>query len=246
MDFNFLSRFKLLRTLNLGSTDLKDDEVGFLVDLPIKTLCLDDNRELSDKSLPYLARMKGLQYLSLAYTDISDSGMKALAASPTLLSLWLSYDRSITDQGIKNLSPDTSPLRSLFFTQCAITDAAAEDLIKFRYMFSLDLADNPKISDRTLEALQRKPNGLECLVIANDNIGDAGIHALTRIKYLRTLDISGIKLSLAAQKDLATMTGLTHLYVVGCQFTPYEIGKLSKALPSTTVESTARVKSYLL
>jgi hypothetical protein len=113
-------------------------------------------------------------------------------------------------------------------------------------MFSLDLASNPKISDRTLEILQEKKRGLECLVVANDKIGDAGIHALTRYKKLRVLDLSGIRLSPRGQADLATMTGLSNLYLVGCNLTNYEISKLCRALPGTAVETNSRLKSKLL
>jgi Leucine-rich repeat (LRR) protein len=172
--------------------------------------------------------------------------MKQLASSPSITSVWLCYNPRISDQGIKNLNPKNSPLRALFLNRCNVTDGAAPDLAKFRYMFSIDLEGNPKISDRTILALDTKTNELQCLDLANDKIGDAGIHALTHFKALRILDLSGVRLSPSALADLATMKNLTNLYLVGCNLSTYEVGKLTKALPSTMIENNNRVRARLL
>jgi serine/threonine protein kinase len=241
-----LQKFSLLRVLDLRSTGLKGESAKYLANTPVTTLMLDVNRGVSDQSVAYVAQMKSLQNLSLAATGVTDTGLKDLGRSSVIRALWLGYNKGITDQGVKNLMPDKSPLRSLFLNECNITDAAAPEILKLNWLYSLDLSDNPKVSDRTLEILQPKQNGLEFLIVANDNITDAGIHALTRYNRLRVLDLSGIRLSPKAQADLATMHGLANLYLVGCKLSPYEIDKLCKALPVTKVETSNRLKSKLL
>jgi hypothetical protein len=89
-------------------------------------------------------------------------------------------------------------------------------------------------------------NKLQCLDLANCKIGDTGIRALTHFKALRLLDLSGMRLSPAAQADLATMKNLTNLYLVGCNLNTYEISKLSKALNSTVIETNNRISPKLL
>lgn len=242
----YLEHFKLLRNLDLRATNLQPGFTKHLVDTQVSTLTLDVNKGITDASLIDLGHMQNLQYLSLSQTGISDQGLNYIAHCPMINSLWLGYNPAITDQGVKNLAPETSPLRSLFLNYCNITDAAAPDLVKFDYMFSLDLSNNPKISDRTLEILEGKTNGLQFLVLANDKIGDAGIHALTHYKKLRVLDLSGIRLSPRGLADLGSMKGLVTLYLVGCKLSPNEISRLCKSMPATAVETNNRVRSRLL
>jgi serine/threonine protein kinase/Leucine-rich repeat (LRR) protein len=231
-----LSTFKSLEDLDLSATHLTDSGVKYLVSCPLIILRLSHNHNISDVSLSDLAKMKKLQSLVLNDTGVTSDGLSYLATSSSLQRLSLVDNRTISDSGIRKLLPIKDHLYCLHIGGCGVTDTGRENLAKFDHLVRLDLGDNPGISDRTLQAMQGKLINLEALSVAKDHIGDAGVHALTSFKKLNLLDLSFIKLSRAAQADVASMKGLTHLYLEGCALTPAELQTLRQALPSTKIE----------
>jgi Leucine-rich repeat (LRR) protein len=240
-----LTRFKLLQTLDLKGTNLRDAWIRKLADTQVQVLNLDDNTAILDWSLHDLGQMPNLRQLSLAHTGITDNRLRHLANAPSLFALCLGLNRQLTAAGIKNLDPDKSRLRAIFFNGCDIGDESAADLVKFKNLSTLDLARNPRISDHTLEILGTRKHGIQALIIANDHIGDSGIHSLTKYKDLTELDLSGITLSSRALADLATLKGLKSLVAADCHLTVDQIKAIEKALPDTGLQTTTRMESDL-
>jgi len=60
---------------------------------------------------------------------------------------------------------------------------------------------------------------------------------------LGILDVSGVRLRPESIADLATMTHLSHLYVVNCHLSVGQIDQLTRALPHTNVETNNRLSS---
>ncbi len=239
-----LTEFKGLLNLDLGDTELSDAMVAKITSIPLRLLILDDNAHVSDLSLLNLSRMPGLEQLSLAHTRISNDGLRYLAASKSITSIFLGNNMQLTDQAIRNLGPKTSHLVNIFLNGCGITDASALEYLKFKDLKGLNL-QGTHISDETIQILQSRANDFVYLSVANDRISSKGIQALKKFHNLVALDLSGVKLDSISCRDLATLTNLQAIYLVDCGLSLNDLQYLKKKFPNAKIESIRRRENCL-
>lgn len=105
-----------------------------------------------DDQLAVLRTVPELRYLNLAYTQVSEAGLRHL----------------VPLQSLERLDLSSTP----------ITDAAVVQLLSLRALRSLDL-DGTRITDASLRCLERMSN-LECLNLRGNQVTRAGVARLQR------------------------------------------------------------------
>ncbi len=99
-----LRKLSKLQRLNLGGCALTDSHLTSLKDLPLTWLCLETNKELTNRGLTNLGSMPSLKELIIDGTGITDDGLKTVAEKmPNLAFLTLSELSPVTNTGIDHL-----------------------------------------------------------------------------------------------------------------------------------------------
>ncbi len=89
---------------NGGASDVKLAAISKLNWLRLRNLGLDGSRGVTDVGLASLKTIKTLQGLGLDQTDITDAGLKELAAFPALRGVNVSQCRNVTLRGIESVA----------------------------------------------------------------------------------------------------------------------------------------------
>jgi len=147
---------------------------------------------VTDSDMPLLARIPDLRQLDLALTRISDRGLRALKAAPSLEDVNLYFAEQITDEG-------------------------ASVVKTWPRLKHLNLRGT-KITDSTLEFLGGVPS-LEWLDIGWAQITDTGLDHLSALTNLKWLTMGGNKLTDTALQFLRQMPQLEYLDLGGTQRT---------------------------
>lgn len=101
-----ISSLRELQSLRLDVAGITDDHVKYLAELhDLKWLRL-SNTQLSDASLQHVSRLKNLRFLTLYLNNITGERLDLLSELDQLR--YLNVSRSLTDEGIKNLSNFTT------------------------------------------------------------------------------------------------------------------------------------------
>ena len=180
-----LATLKSLRTLNLN--------FGFR-DVFVRGSC--------DAALARFKGMTSLRELDLGGTDVSDTGLKQIAAMTQLRMLKLSYNSDLSDDGLSFLVGMTE-LRELDLSNTKISDGALIHLKGMANLQTLNLS-NTLVTNAGLENLPRITN-LQTLNLSRIHITDAGLENLPRITNLRSLDLSYTQVTDAGMKHLESM-----------------------------------------
>jgi len=187
----WLAALPRLHTLKLRSAPATAvaDEVPFLSDLPLLADLFKNSKSLSGVGFAAFAEHPSLRFVVLSYnSSLTDEGMKHLAAIPKLEALDLSGRRlgNVTAAGLQQLSLATG-LRTLDLSDCPLDlDAGLDGFEKLLALESLDLSDTSVSSE-----------GLRHLVLCD---------RLAALDLSRCAKLDGTALAL-----LATLRGLTHL-----------------------------------
>jgi Leucine-rich repeat (LRR) protein len=188
-------------------------------------------RRLMTSSAAALAAMPTLRALRLAYTDITEAGLRALSALPlrkldivsndlgdeamvhigkmtTLEELYLSYCRH-TNKGLAELKGLVN-LRVFESVRSRLDDAAVPHLNQFPKLRRLNL-DYTGLSDAGLKALQLPE--LEELLLDTANLTDGAVETIVKMPKLRSLGIYHTLITEAAFNKLkAARPGLHVLF----------------------------------
>jgi Leucine-rich repeat (LRR) protein len=171
---------------------------------------------VTDSDMPLLAHMPGLTRLDLSLTRISDPGLRALRAAPSISDLNLSFAEQIGDDGVSALR-DWKHLRRLNLRGTKITDNALETIAGLKSLESLD--------------------------VGSAQLTDAGPEHLTPLANLHRLSLGGNKLTAAGLQFLREEPHLTYLDLSGTQRT--DSGLWSITLTSEGVEAIATVSDLV-
>jgi len=207
-----LSKVKLLQTVELAGPMLTDDAVkalatvkgiteltlsdGVMTDEGIKelagltklqTLVLSKNKKVLGTSVPALAAVKSLKYLTISDCTIGDAaGWSGLKGNSNLATLSLPQ-AGVTDEGLKEIGKLTQ-LKSLSLNSSPITDAGLEELKGLRSLERLSLTGT-KITEKAVPTLSQFKR-LEFLTINEKQFGNAGVEALK--KALPKCDVNAV------------------------------------------------------
>ena len=100
---------QLLR-LNLGNSNVSDELLAIVGDLPRLTHLYLDRTEVGDPGLLHLQQLQYLEYLNLYQTNVTDSGLEPLRDLPQLRQLYL-WQTGVTASGAEALQAALPDLR---------------------------------------------------------------------------------------------------------------------------------------
>jgi len=219
-----------------GRSESNDSNQVLLISLdnrhltPQGTFATELWERLTKLTLPFI--------LNLAGTDVTDSAVKQLADLPSLVGLNLELCRSITDEGIEQLSR-ARHLRVLLLTGVGVTDKGLAHLRRMKTLLALDLEVCEQVTDagcetlgsmKQLRALVLKKAGfesiritatgvghlrnlseLELLNLYGNHIDDDGLVHLERMTRLRELNLSLLPITDRGLIHLHPLRELQHL-----------------------------------
>jgi Leucine-rich repeat (LRR) protein/phage FluMu protein Com len=141
---------------------------------------------------------QSLRWLGLHNTQVTDAGVKHLAALPGLDTLWISWTK-VSDAGLKDIAKLTN-LHTLRLGGCKVTDEGLRDLAPLTNLRILWL-DWTQITDFGLRELAVL-KGIEELRLDGTPVTDAGMQELAALKQLQRVEL---------QKTAVTDAGIAKL-----------------------------------
>jgi len=185
-DLSVLSNHSELRVIELS--DATDKHVRSLSNCKSIVRLNIAGRQLSDRSLEVVGRMRQLRSLSVMGERITDKGVSQLTALSSIRTLFLS-SRSITDNSCPKIA-QMPALKSLMMSGCSVTDKGAFQIRACRNLRSIDLS-RTQVSDKFLSQLKTFPF-IEEVYCQSTKISDEGLRRLSRNppRLLRVLDVS--------------------------------------------------------
>eukprot|EP00891_Asterochloris_glomerata_P003360 jgi/Astpho2/3360/Aster-x0157 len=202
---------------------------------------LSDHDQIQDVGVAALAALPQLQAASISATGVTDAGLMLLSESTSLQRLDISRCKNVHDEGFAGLASLTG-LTALDVSECAtlsdvglgalvdklvglrelnlhgcihVTDAGLSLLRRCSSLSSLNLAVCREVTDAGLQAIIKLPLRTLDLTFV-DRVSDKGISLLTRLTSLQNLTLACCKFTTVGISDLARLSGLTHLELMGC------------------------------
>jgi hypothetical protein len=208
-----------LTRLDLAGSTADDETLERLSALPnLRSLSLTATR-ISDKGLRQLQKLTKLNDLGLRMTDVSDEGLRVLATLNQGTGIDLGNTR-VTPQGIKWLKQLRPDLRIIDRT----------DDFALRQLSSHFRPRRGAIS----QPADWRPVALRMHAIGS-GVTDAGVAALRGMTNIEEFDLTDARVTDAAINDLATLSGLKKLVVIGTQVSDSGVARLRLALPKCTI-----------
>jgi Leucine-rich repeat (LRR) protein len=174
--------------------------------------------------------------LALQGTQVTDAGLRELAALKNLTTLYLGAvpggHSHITDMGLKEVVTHKN-LTNLSLSGTKVTDAGLKELATLEKLTTLDLG-NTQVTDVGLKELATLKN-LTTLDLRNTQVTDVGLKGLAAHKSLLTLRLDNTSVADAGLKELAALKNLSALDLSGTRVTSAGVKELKKHLPNLTV-----------
>jgi internalin A len=169
----------------------------------------DSREEIDDRVVTGLCRLRGLRWVALNGTQVSDAGVARLTELPHLERLWLSQTR-LSDKGMASLS-QAEGLTHLAIEGTLVTDAGLEPLAHLPNLRTLSLG-NPQLTDAGVSRL-RKLTNLRALYLDRTPVGDAAADALAELTGLEKLSLRGTRIGNEGLRKLSTLTRIETLHL---------------------------------
>jgi len=175
----------------------------------LRALVMQQNVDLTDDSMKYVAQLPQLEYLDLWHTNISDEGVKQLGTLKALkrLNIKVNFQRG-------------GPL---------ITAASADAIAQ---MDSLEILDAGNVGD--VDEFINKISGLKNLKSLSIGglrdtglLSDAGAESISKFPHLDRLTVSGTDFSDAATEHLAKLKELKWLFLLSDTITDDGLGNFA-------------------
>jgi serine/threonine protein kinase len=166
---NHIAKLHSLQTLDLARTNIDDDGMHHLKDLPLTSLSLAGDSLIGDPSLISICRMSQMRNLQLNNTNITSDGIARLCYLRRLQVLNLDHTH-ITDQGIHQIVRTFAKTRSLEELDIAgtlVTDKGIADISRLPSLKTLSIS-GLGITDSSVARLERMVT-LKKLLIQNCN-----------------------------------------------------------------------------
>jgi len=147
-----LGRLSRIAVLGINKAHFNDNDLSFISKLSeLKSLDL-SHTGITDGFLVNLKHLHKLTDFDCSFDRISDSGLQALSNIPSLESLNLRQNPSITDEGIKHLTK--LRLKNISLESNLITDNSLQQLAKIKSLQEVNYKNCEKVSAKALERLQ--------------------------------------------------------------------------------------------
>jgi Leucine-rich repeat (LRR) protein len=191
----------------------------------LKSLDLRGNMEAGDMALEVLGGLSKLTGLKHRSTAVTDTGLEALSANPSLDSL-LIQDFAITDQSGPHLAK-LPKLTQLEVFRCQGFGSQGVLALKGTGLTRLTLRDLPNVYDQALEVLDDLPKLKRLYLHELTSISDAGLSHLAKLQSLEQLDLWVVpQMSDATIDIIATLPNLKTLSIRSTGVTDACIEKL--------------------
>ncbi len=112
---------------------------------------LDGSFRMTDAMMPHVAKLPGLVYLKLSFSDITDAGLANLKNASALKELILN-ETAVTDAGLAHLA-GLAALEKLDLEKTRVTDAAIAELKSLKNLKQLDVR-NTKVTPPAVTELR--------------------------------------------------------------------------------------------
>ncbi|HVE76670.1 MAG TPA: hypothetical protein VND22_07895 [Actinomycetota bacterium] len=189
-----------LRWLDISDNPIDGYSSAALADLPIEVLIASETK-LKDEALEPLGLMKGIEILSLGFTEFGEVGMNAISSLRSLRSL--SVPRTaITDEGLAAITK-LSRIRRLNVSANDIGDKGLSYIAALPNLEALELGGT-KITNEGLAHL-RGAGSLLSLRVTKTALTDGAVPYLAQLKLLKYISIDGTGISVAGMERLKQM-----------------------------------------
>jgi serine/threonine protein kinase/Leucine-rich repeat (LRR) protein len=200
-DLTFLQDMPALRSLRLAKLRLSDKALALLEGhAALEILDLSENR-ITGQGLSKLAAARGLKQLLMRNTNVSDLHLASLAQFPELEALDLAAGGNLTDAALPSIARLTN-LKSLGLRGAKITDAALQELAKLTELERLDLEGTP-VGDAGVAQLAGLTK-LRHIGLSNTQVTDGVTATLGQMKQLRSLILTRTTVSADSIRQLQT------------------------------------------
>mgnify|MGYP001278680747 CR=1 FL=1 len=186
---------------------------------------------LTDKGLPQLASVHGLQRLHLYKVPITDDGLAALTAFQDLTGLSLGR-LNVTDAGMAHLAKFPR-LRRLAVEGPRISQEGVRQISALEQLEGLGLS-GLGITDEALEPIRRLKR-LKLLSLSGTAVSDAGLAHLSACEQLVVLSLADTRVSDMGLDALKSLSALRMLRLDGTRVTSEGVQPLRQALPQCKI-----------
>ena len=225
-----LHGLKELRALDLSSALMEESVLREIADLrELRALSL-NHVEVTDRGLSAIAAFDRLQYLGLAFTDVSR--LRNLRSVGELRWLFLGGSKA-EDRALHQLVKAEN-LQQLSLFLCPITDAGIAHLAKLPKLRSLNVALT-SVSDAGCQSFAQIQS-IEELVLDDTQVTDDGVKILASLPNLRHLSLEGLQVSNKSMEILTEMKNLESLNVSKTQVTASSVRIFQETLPLCQVQ----------
>ena len=226
-----------MRGLELSRTRITDSSLKEVAKLKgLNFLSLYES-QIIDTSLKDVAKLKQLKTLFLTGCNVTDTDLKEVAKLENITTLFLRRNTKITDVGLKEVAK-LQQLTTLFVGGTKITDAGLKDVAKLQKLKSLSV-NNTQITDEGLKEVD-KLQQLTSLSLNFTQITDAGLKEVDKLQQLTELNLSFTQITDAGLKELPKLKKLSFLSLENTKVTKAGVAQLQKALPKCEIYSNAK------
>jgi internalin A len=178
-----------LTAIDLLRASLSDADVEQLlaVELPQLQQLRLKGSEITDASMPRVARLASLTTLDLDTVGVTDDGVRELSALSALQTLRMHRLTRLSD-AVTACFQEFPKLEHLLLTDIYISDGGLEAIAGLENLRTLDLEGSDLIGDGGLELLAGMKN-LQTLRVRSRSVSDTGLEYLAEMPQLRTLAI---------------------------------------------------------
>lgn len=209
--------------LNLSGTDITDEKLNELIDMPIQELDLTSCQKLTKNALPILAKLKSLNKVILDGNEwVNDDVLKEIPTN--IKSLSIGACKNFTNRGLDDL--EKTAVRELSMFGCQ--QLRDEDFVSLpTSLNALDISYCSNVNEKAFNRVG-KMDSLRTLVLTETPITNAQAFLLP--KHVEKLDLSGCQLDDEAMDAFVEMNRLQELHLNSLKITDEGLKKLPSAI----------------
>ncbi len=166
----------------------------------------------SPETMELLSAFKGLRYLGIPQTNMSDSGVQFFSGLRHLRVLWM-QNTHISDVGLEVIC-GLPALRELLLSGTGVTDRGLPALSRLPFLHDLELGRCKGVTNSGVASLPLS-NKWNFLSLAETPITDDCVDHIIQMSTLRRLDLGGTTVSNRAVEKLPTLNALENLNLSG-------------------------------
>lgn len=141
----------------LAGPTLSDEDLEYLAQrVAVTELDLGDNSIVTDEGMRHVARIRGLNHLSLYRTNVTDAGIRHLRKTPLeYINLW---ETQIGDKSLGYIA-EMGSMKQLQIKNCSrVTDAGVAKLAPLEDLWMVNLSGCTRITDKSIHTLTDMPS----------------------------------------------------------------------------------------